>query len=148
MKNCLKNFKQHRYLIIISSAKIKVLDESFCHIYLVFFFCGEPIPLWPGGLAYRAVRLRREQRRWQTVNTVRKEMRPVSCWNFLNPCLTVIMWLRGGIQIEAAREKQRDNQGEKRRSTWYILELASKHFFDFSRDGSHMFITTCIWLSQ
>lgn len=24
---------------------------------LVFFFCGDPIPLWPGGLAYRAVRL-------------------------------------------------------------------------------------------
>lgn len=35
--------------------------------YLVFFFCGVPIPLWPGGLAYRAVRLRREQRRWRTV---------------------------------------------------------------------------------
>lgn len=27
-------------------------------IYLVFFFCGEPIPPWPGGLAYLAVRLR------------------------------------------------------------------------------------------
>lgn len=24
---------------------------------LVFFFCGDPNPLWPGGLAYRAVRL-------------------------------------------------------------------------------------------
>lgn len=33
-----------------------------CHIYLVFFFCGDPIPLWPGGFAYRAVRLREEQR--------------------------------------------------------------------------------------
>lgn len=31
---------------------------SICYIYLVFFFCGDPIPLWPGGLAYLAVRLR------------------------------------------------------------------------------------------
>lgn len=28
------------------------------YIYLVFFFCGDPIPPWPGGLAYLAVRLK------------------------------------------------------------------------------------------
>lgn len=32
-------------------------------IYLVFFFWGDPIPLWPRGLAYRAVRLWTEQMR-------------------------------------------------------------------------------------
>lgn len=41
--------------------ELGVPDEAWLAsrwVYLVFFFCGEPIPPWPGGLAYLAVRLR------------------------------------------------------------------------------------------
>lgn len=72
-KNPTKELKQKRSI----TPQLKTLDMlksilksertvwCICHNYLVFFFCGDPIPLWPGGLAYRAVRLRTEQRRWQ-----------------------------------------------------------------------------------
>lgn len=62
-----KNPKLH--ILISLTNKIKTFKDLFSHNYLVFFFCGEPIPPWPGGLAYRAVRLRNKQRRWATLLT-------------------------------------------------------------------------------
>lgn len=81
-----------------------------CKIYLVFFFCGVPIPLWPGGLAYRAVRLwRRERERGE----IQRFSQGTAWWNFLNPRLNAITRVRWGIQIADGGRKWA-RQGEQR----------------------------------
>lgn len=47
-----------------------------------------------------------------TDKTVRG-MRTASCWNFLNPCLNVIMCVRGDIQIDAEREGEITRERKK-----------------------------------